>query len=192
VPRRWRRTTWAAAVKVSAAENTNVIEVVARSDDADKAVKLAEGFANATLEDRWRTISAELDARIAAITDFILVANPKADTVSARLQTLKMVRATGSDPTMTIDSTSLAVLQKRMPAWAFVGLATAGGLGIGLLAAACMARLPRRIDQSTGESPLHPPTPAYSPNGGSGPDAEADGRPYPRGHDEGGRRSNAR
>jgi hypothetical protein len=106
----------------------------------------------------------------------VLVAGPNADQLVARLQTLTTVRATGSDPTVTIDSTTLAVLNKRMPAWAFVALATAGGLCIGLLAAICMARLPRRIDQSTEEAPLPatdpaclplpPPTPAYSPNGG--------------------------
>jgi capsular polysaccharide biosynthesis protein len=198
----WTPDSVAAAVKVSAAENTNVIEVVAQSDDADKAVKLAEGFADATLADRWKTISAELDTRIALIDDAVLVAGPNADQLLARLQTLKMVRATGSDPTVTIDSTSLAVLKNRMPVWAFVGLAAAGGLCIGVLAAILMARLPRRIDQSSREAPLPgtdtacPPLPAptraYSPNGGSGADAEADEHSYPLGSDERDRGRNAR
>jgi capsular polysaccharide biosynthesis protein len=187
----WTPDSVAAAVKVSPADSTNIIEVVAQSNDADEVVKLAEGFAEANLADRWRKIAAELDARIALINGAGVVAGPNADQVLARLQTLKMVRATGSDPTVTIDSTTLAVLEKRMPAWAFVALATAGGLCIGLLAAICMARLPRRIDQSSRETPLPgtdpawaplpAPTRAYSPNGGSGADAEADKHFYPLG-----------
>ena len=200
----WTPDSVAAAVKVSAAENTNVIEVVAQTNDADEAAKLAQGFADATLADRWRTISAELDARIAMINDAVLIAGPNADALFARLQTLDMVRATGSDPTVTIDSTSLAVRSKRMPVWVFVCLAAVGGLVIGVLAAIFMARRPGRIDQLTGKSPLHAPTLADSPSGGnsamfrrrwrgwSGTDAEVDVHPYPRGHDELGSRSNAR
>jgi capsular polysaccharide biosynthesis protein len=188
----WTPDSVAAAVKVSAAENTNVIEVVAQTNDADGAAKLAQGFADATLADRWRTISAELGARIAMIDDAVLIAGPKADALFARQQTLNMVRATGSDPTMRIESTSLAVLSKRMPVWAFVALAAAGGLCIGVLAAILMARLPRRTDRSIGKSPLHARTLAHSQNGGSGAGAQANGHPYPGGLDEVSRRSDAR
>ncbi len=188
----WTPNSVAAAVKVSVLENTNLIAIVARSADSENAAKLAEGFAKATLADRWRTISAELDARIAAITASMPGVPtdpnaPNADQWSARLQTVKMVRDAGSDPTIRIDSTSRPVRSKQLPVWVVMGLATAGGLFVGLLAAVGMAMLRRRINQQTGESPIDAPNPADSPNGGSEIDAEADGHPYPRSHDERGR-----
>jgi hypothetical protein len=154
-----------AAVKVSVVEDTNVINVVARSADRDRATKVAEGFAKATLADRWQTISAELDRRIAAFAA-IAAAEPNAGDASARLQTLTVIRESGFDPTLRVDSTSPAVRDKQMPIWAIVGLATAGGLFVGLLAAVGMARLRRPRYLRSPEPTLRPElTPAYSPNG---------------------------
>jgi capsular polysaccharide biosynthesis protein len=155
------------AVKVSVTEKTNVINIVARSADAERAVQLAQGFARATLADRWRTISTELNTRIAAISD-TTAADPNAGTASARLQTLTLIRASGSDPTLTLDSTSPAVRDQQLPMTVVVGLATAGGLFVGLLAAVGIARLRRGTSLTTAEPTLHPDrTPAYAPNGES-------------------------
>lgn len=139
------------SVKASVFEETNVIEVTARSTDPDKAAKLAEGFAAATLSDRWRTISAQLDARIASIGKSPLLnppaevdtgsANPTAAAELATLQTLRAVRDSGSDPTLRVEATSPAVVAKQLPAVVMVGLAILGGLLVGSLAAAGMALL---------------------------------------------------
>jgi hypothetical protein len=157
---------------------------VARSEDAHTAAKLAEGFATATQADRWKTISAELDARINTINkDVAAVANvpandtkatnPAADQALTRLQTLKMIRATGSDPTMKIDSTVLAAQSNGLPMWVILGLATVGGLFVGLLAAVGIAMMRRPVNPPSEEPPLYTWIPAYSPNGGSRTDVEA-------------------
>jgi uncharacterized protein involved in exopolysaccharide biosynthesis len=159
----WTAESVGKAVKVTALENTTLIEIVARSTDPGKAATLAEGFATAILADRWKTISAELDRQIAAVT---ATADPNAGDGSTRLVTLKMVRDSGSDPTMRMDATTPAVRHKQLPSWLIVGLAAAGGLFVGLLAATGMAMLRRRTDATPQQSPPPAPNVAYSPNGG--------------------------
>lgn len=171
----WTPESVAAAVKVSAFEETNVIEIVAQSDDADKAEKLAEGFANATLADRWKTISTQLDASIAAINQNPLDAgigadngtNAFAEKRAEVLQALTMVRDAGSDPTMRIESTSLPVRSKQLPIWVVMGVAAAGGLFVGVLVAIGMARLPRSKIELSDEAPTRAGAIAYSTNGES-------------------------
>lgn len=157
----WTPQSVESAVHVSTFEETNVIEVTAESVDPGSAMKLADGFAKATLTDRWRTISAELDSRITALsgsappisagvgTEDVLRA---ADQASARLQTLKMIRNGGSDPTIRIGSTSRAVRITPVPDWVIYGLATAGGMLVGLLAAVGTAMLRRPTDEPTESS----------------------------------------
>jgi uncharacterized protein involved in exopolysaccharide biosynthesis len=193
--RGWTSQSVESAVSVSAFEDTNVIEVTAESADPGSAVKLADGFAKATLADRWRTISAELDRRIATFTDGSPAgvrtgvetkdALRAADEASARLQTLKTIRSGGSDPTIRIDSTSPAVRSKQMPVWVILGLATVGGLFVGLLAAVGTAMLRLATDEPKApiqDPQLLAPTPAYSPNGGSQTQAHSDGHARPRSH----------
>jgi hypothetical protein len=180
----WTPDKVAGAVKVSVFEQTNVLEIVARSQDADTAAKLAEGFALAIQADRWKTISAELDARIASISadlaaatgtgrDDPNVTNPTADAASTRLQTLKMIRASGADPTMKIDSTILATQDEQLPIWMVLGLATAGGLFVGLLAAAGVALVRRSVNRPSDEPPFHARNPNHSPTEGDRTDAGA-------------------
>jgi capsular polysaccharide biosynthesis protein len=188
--RGWTPDAVAAAVKVSAHGNTNLIDIVARSADASKATKLAEGFAAATLADRWKTISGELEDRIDAITndsDDTMVGrgagtpgDSNAGEAFTRLQTLKMVRDAGSDPTLRIDSTSPAVRSKQLPTWVIMGLATVGGLFVGLLAAVGVAMLRSRMNQPADKSVVQPLNPAQSPNGERPTDAEALVHAYPR------------
>jgi capsular polysaccharide biosynthesis protein len=132
-----------AAVDVSAVDGANTIAIKARSRDPDRAERLAEAYARAALADRWRTIAAQLDARIAAIAD-TTSPDPNAGEASARRQTLTLIRQGGADPTVKIDSTSPAVPDKHLPIAVVVGLASAGGLAIGLLTAIAMARMRRR------------------------------------------------
>ena len=171
----WTPDKVAASVKISVLEQTNFLEIVARSDDAGTAAKLAEGFARATQADRWNRISAELDARIDRVSAELAAAanaggdnsrgsNPVVDAAAARLQMLRMVRDSGADPTMKIDSTVLATQDKKMPIGVILGVATAGGLFVGLLAAAGVALMRRRVNQP---SELPRRNPAYPPNGES-------------------------
>jgi capsular polysaccharide biosynthesis protein len=159
----WTPESVADAVKVSVFEETNVIEITARSTDQDAAVKLAEGFATANLADRWKQISGQLDARIATANSSVLASpgtgdgseNPTASQELARLQTLRSIRDSGSDPTMRIESTSPAVPVKQLSLWTLGGLATAGGLVVGILAAAGLTMLRRRTTHPTEHATSH-------------------------------------
>jgi capsular polysaccharide biosynthesis protein len=145
---RWTPESVDATVEASTAQETNVIEVRARSTDRARATQVVDGFVHAWLADRWRAISAELDARIAAVSHTKEdVAKP--GDAEARLQTLNVIRNEGSDPTVKVDSTTPAVRDKRMPVGVVAALAAAGGLLLGVLAAAGLVRLPRRRGEGT-------------------------------------------
>lgn len=152
------------AVTVSVVENANVIEVTAQTDDPDSAARVSEGFAKATLDDRWRTVAEELDARIATLK----ATNPLPDGAAARLETLTAIRDGGSDPTLRLTSTSPAVENPRSSTAMVVGLSAAGGLFIGLLAAAGMASLQRRKQDADIPAPIPDSAApkAYSPSDG--------------------------
>lgn len=178
----WTPESVAAAVKVSSFEQTNVVEIVARSASAEKAVKLSQAYATATLADRWRSISAQLDGRIAKIQASAL-ANPAANTdtsntnplaaqQSDRLQTLHMIRESGADPTMRIESTGAAVGSKQLPTGVVLALAATGGLFVGSLAAAGMAALRRPANHRIEQSPCSAMALAEPPNGDSRSDLE--------------------
>jgi capsular polysaccharide biosynthesis protein len=166
------------AVKVTVFESTNVIEIVAISENANDAANLAEGFAAATLADRWNTLRAELDNRIATFDAAKLAAgddddaNPTAAAELAKLQTLTMIRESGSDPTIRIDSTSAALPMEQLPVWALLGLATAGGLLVGLLSAAGLAMMRRVAVPNEAEVVTSPPAGVYSTNGSVRADAD--------------------
>lgn len=121
-------------VRVSSQPDTNIVEVAAQSTDPVEAQKVAEDFTRAVLADRWRTISAELDARIAAISA-TTSPDPNAGEASTRLQTLTLVRQAGADPTLRIDSTGSAVEDARMPVALVAAIAALGGAALGVLAA---------------------------------------------------------
>jgi uncharacterized protein involved in exopolysaccharide biosynthesis len=131
------------AVEVSAVPETNVVEVTAHSSDPKVAARLAEDYPKAVLAERWRTISTELDTRIAALS-VTTAADPNAGEASTRLQTLTIIRQAGADPTLRIDSPGAAVEDKRLPATAMVALAAIGGAAVGLVCAMAAARLRRR------------------------------------------------
>lgn len=136
----WSPASVDAAVKVAVLPESNVIEVQAHSVDARLAEQLSEGFAKAALADRWKTISAELDTRIAALS-VTTSADPNSGEASTRLQTLTVIRQSGSDPTLRSDSTAKAVPDDRLPIAAVIAAAAVGGLFVGVLCAVGMARL---------------------------------------------------
>ncbi|WMX48350.1 hypothetical protein [Streptomyces roseicoloratus] len=139
----WTPASVRAAVDVKPVDETNLIEVTARADQPGQAVRVAETFAQTALDDRWRTISAELDRRIAFArqnTD----ADPNAGEESRRLQLLTFVRENGVDPTLSIDSTGPAVRVGEVPAGVITVMAAAGGMFLGVLAAYGIERHRRR------------------------------------------------
>lgn len=149
---KWTADSVAEAVKVSVFEETNVIEITATADTSSDAIKLADGFAAATMADRWKTISAELDSRIDSVSASAKAVgagearggdNPTAETQLATLETLRTIRDSGADPTMRVDSTTAALPMQQLPPWAMSGLAAAGGLVVGILCAAALAALRR-------------------------------------------------
>jgi capsular polysaccharide biosynthesis protein len=138
----WTQAAVADEISVAVVPESNVIEVRAHSADRAEAEKLASTFATVALADRWAAIETELDARIAALTA-TTAPDPNAGEASGRLQTLTLIRASGSDPTMRIASNEAAVADDRMPASVVIAAAAAGGLFVGGLLAFALARLRR-------------------------------------------------
>ncbi|MFD0368111.1 hypothetical protein [Streptomyces sp. NPDC059071] len=156
----WTPASVRAAVDVKTVDETNMIEVTARADEPGQAVRVAETFAQTALKDRWQTVSAELDRRIAFAqknTD----ADPNAGEESRRLQLLTFVRQSGVDPTLSIDSTGPAVRVDEVPAAVIMVMAGAGGMFLGVLAAYGIERHRRRprdedVAAPARELPVHP------------------------------------
>ncbi|MET9519198.1 hypothetical protein [Streptomyces sp. NPDC002994] len=140
---RWTPDSVRAAVDVTPVGETNMIEITARAADPGQADRLAQTFAKTALKDRWQTISAELDRRIAFATKNT-AADPNAGEESGKLQLLTFVRQTGADPTLRIDSTSPPVRVEGMPAVVMTGMAAVGGMFLGVLAAFGIERHRRR------------------------------------------------
>jgi hypothetical protein len=139
---RWTPASVRSAVDVEVGE-TNMIEITARAADPDQAGRLARTFAQTALKDRWRTISAELDRRIAFATRNT-AADPNAGEESRRLQLLTFVRESGADPTLSIDSVGPPVRVNEMPATVMIGMAAVGGMFLGVLGAVGIERVRRR------------------------------------------------
>ncbi|MEU0387358.1 hypothetical protein [Streptomyces chartreusis] len=139
---RWTAGSVRSAVDVTVGE-TNMIEVTARAADPDQAVRLARTFAQTALQDRWQTISAQLDRRI-AFASRNTAADPNAGEESRRLQLLTFVRESGADPTLSLDSISPPVRVKEMPAAVMIGMAAVGGMFLGVLGAVGIERVRRR------------------------------------------------
>jgi capsular polysaccharide biosynthesis protein len=164
----WSPDSIASSVSASPLEGANVIEVTAQQREPDQAAKLAEGYVKATLADRWRTISAQLDTRIAAVSSSIAATpgDPNLGDLYARLQSFKSVRAGSSDPTMKFDSTSAPVRVAQLSMATTVTGALLGGLCVGLFAAVFAAMLRSRISRQAEPIAAHPPTEANAASQG--------------------------
>ncbi|MFI6439232.1 hypothetical protein [Streptomyces sp. NPDC050759] len=138
----WTTASVRSAVDVKVGE-TNVIEIKARAAEPGQAARVATTFAQTALKDRWRTISAQLDRRI-AFADKNTPADPNAGDESRRLQLLTYVRQSGADPTLSIDSISPPVRVKEMPEAVMIGMAAVGGMFLGVLPAIGIERHRRR------------------------------------------------
>lgn len=157
----WSVDSVADSVKVLAPDETNIIEITARSADPDKAEKLSSGYATAMMADRWQRISAQLDSRIAALSSGSLMAagdpqgtNPTASEQAARLRTITTVRESQADPTLRVGMTSPPERIAQLPLAAVLLLAGFGGLVVGVLAAAAFNHLRSRKDRPMAASPL--------------------------------------
>ncbi|ORA26996.1 hypothetical protein [Mycobacterium aquaticum] len=154
----WTPDSVAEAVKVAPLQDANVIEIVAKARQPALAAKIAEGYAKATMQDRWRTISAELDKRIAAMSAEIAAGPPDSSHVRdayTALRTIQLIRSGDFDPTMKIDSTSAPVEVAQMSTMSTAAVAAAGGLCVGVFAAIGAALLRRRMGQPAASSPQH-------------------------------------
>ncbi|MER7519451.1 hypothetical protein [Streptomyces sp. NPDC126499] len=150
------------AVDVTPVGETNMIEITARAAEPGQAVRLSQTFAETALTERWRTISAELDRRI-AFAERTTDTDPNAGEESRRLQLLTFVRENGVDPTLSIDSTTPPVRVQEMSGAVVVGMAAVGGLFVGVVAAYGIERFRRRppdedATAADGEPPMSPHT----------------------------------
>lgn len=144
----WTAESVSSAVVIIPEGQTNVIEITAQASNPDAATRLASGYTNAAIADRWQTISAQVDTRIAAIAGDALTgagdqggANPAAVEQASRLRTLAVVRDTRADPTLRISATGPALRKAQMSIPVTVVLAVLGGLFVGGLAAAVLEYL---------------------------------------------------
>lgn len=144
----WTAESVSSAVVIIPEGQTNVIEITAQASNPDAATRLASGYTNAAIADRWQTISAQVDTRIAAIAGNALTgagdqggANPAAVEQASRLRTLAVVRDTRADPTLRISATGPALRKAQMSIPVTVVLAVLGGLFVGGLAAAVLEYL---------------------------------------------------
>ncbi|SEH50260.1 Chain length determinant protein [Mycolicibacterium rutilum] len=142
------------AITVSAVPDTNIVEVTARSASPHEAEQVSRTFVDDVLADRWRTIAAELDARIAALS-VTTPADPNSGEASARLQTLTLIRQAGADPTLRIVATGAAVEEPRLPTVVILALAALGGAVVGTLCAFVAVRLRARAPAVA--APARPP-----------------------------------
>jgi uncharacterized protein involved in exopolysaccharide biosynthesis len=144
----WTPESVSSAVAITSEGLTNVIDITARASNPDDATRLASGYANAAIADRWQTISAQVDKRIAAIAGDALTgagdqggANPAAAEQAGRLRTLAVVRDARADPTLRISATGPALRMPQMSIPVTVVLAVLGGLFVGGLAATVLEYL---------------------------------------------------
>lgn len=157
----WTPESVAAAISIAPASETNIVEIVAQSPDADVAKRLASGFATAMMTDRWQVISTELESRIAALRAGALTGagdqqgnNPAGAEQVARLQTLQIVLDDRADPTLRVGSAGPPVRDSQMSLVLALLLAAAGGAFIGALAAASIEFLRRGKNPPVPETAL--------------------------------------
>lgn len=177
----WTAQSVASAVSVASPGEMNIIEITARSTNPDTAKKLASGFADAVTADRWQTIAAQLDSKIATIRSASLVmagdqqgANPSAGEQAGRLQTLTIVRDSGADPTLRIAPTDRAMRAPGMSLTVALILASLGGAFVGVLSALALEALRRGTSRPA--APAGRPAPQLvvrSSNGSGHADAKS-------------------
>jgi hypothetical protein len=160
----WTPESVSSAVVITAEGLTNVIDITAQASNPDDATRLASGYANAAIADRWQTISAQVDKRIAAIAGDALTgagdqggANPAAAEQASRLRTLAVVRDARADPTLRISATEPALRKAQMSIPVTVVLAVLGGLFVGGLTAAVLEFLSGSRNRPSVDSNGTPP-----------------------------------
>ncbi len=161
---KWTPDTIDRAVSVSAVPDTNIIAVSARSPNRSESEQVAEAFVKAVLADRWRTISSELDARIAAVAA-TTPSDPNSGEASARLQTLTLIRQAGVDPTLRVVATGSASEDPRLPIAVVLALAALGGAAAGALCAIAAVRLRRRRPTQSAVRPEARDEPVFMSDG---------------------------
>lgn len=160
----WTAESVSSAVVIIPEGETNVIDITAQASNPEAAARLASGYANAAIADRWQTISAQVDTRIAAIAGDPLTglgdqagANPAAAEQANRLRTLAVVRDARADPTLRVSATEPALRTVQMSISVIVVLAVLGGLFVGGLAAAVLESLSGSRNRPSVDSNGNPP-----------------------------------
>jgi Mrp family chromosome partitioning ATPase/capsular polysaccharide biosynthesis protein len=136
------------AVRVVPAGETNVLRVTAHADDPARAVHLATVFARSAVLSRWPKIASQLHRRIAILTQRSRALKGRnSDTALAdQLRALRIVRAGGRDPTLSVaQGAGPAVASARTSGAVVLVLALLGGGFLGVLAAIGIDRIDRRV-----------------------------------------------
>jgi capsular polysaccharide biosynthesis protein len=151
------------AVAVKPIADTNVVRITADAGDRARAELLASTYVRSAFQVRWRRIARELDARISDLEGLRRAAAPTGGEVERQLAILEAVRRGGADPTLSHRRTDRAEEVSGVPSGVAVVLAVLGGLVVGVLAAATLGALRRRlgsVDESQAEE-----EPAVAPDG---------------------------
>jgi Mrp family chromosome partitioning ATPase/capsular polysaccharide biosynthesis protein len=135
------------AVEVQAEGQSNIVAITAHADDAAEATRLANTFAQSTLDVRAAALRKDIDRLVQRLEDGTLGtdAAARAD-VEGRLATLKAARTSGDPTTLLAGTASVPSAPEGAPAWLIAALALLAGLILATGAALLMETLtPRRL-----------------------------------------------
>jgi glycosyltransferase involved in cell wall biosynthesis/capsular polysaccharide biosynthesis protein len=136
----WTARSVRAAVDLKPVGETNLVAVTARGPDRAVVSQLAGTFARSALNVRWRAIRRELDERIAVLNARRQDAVLDPEEFDRQISALDVVRRSGRDPTLRLQSVRQALPARQLSAPVVMVLALLGGLFLGALAAVGLGR----------------------------------------------------
>lgn len=134
----WSAESVADAVRVTAVDGANVVEITGTDSDEAAAARLATTFAAAVLDARWRAIAPELRERIATLDELRDATTGPAVLLRDRA-ILATTLAIGRDPTLRLQDAAPELSEEGPGTSLLLLLALLGGLIVGSLAALAMA-----------------------------------------------------
>jgi capsular polysaccharide biosynthesis protein len=135
------------SVSVTPSTDANVLRVSAQDGRRAGAVRLANAYVAAVLVERWRTISPELERRLAALESRRSQLGAGTGTgTDDQLAAVRDALAGGADPTLKVlQPAASAVAESRTSTALILILALVGGAFLGLLAAVALDHLGGRL-----------------------------------------------
>jgi capsular polysaccharide biosynthesis protein len=150
----WDRQRVLAATRIEPQGQSSVLAVIATADDGSLAARLANTFAEASLEHRRATLQRQLDTAISRLQRRLNrerqgagpAGNVTVRALSEQLTALVALRATERDPTLALsEHADVPSAPIGAPPWLVLSVALLAGLVLGSLVALAAEALARRI-----------------------------------------------